>query len=249
MSWTNPNTNSGKLIQPPRKSAIIAATRRPCSRPASADGTRHAGSSGFGPNAATEDSSAKTLNADPWKSAISAAASPANGDGVSSPRAPAPPPITVLNEREVDGAAHPAVHVAPASYRHRRPDARDGATGGHRVDQLDTDARSNATSSPVAVSIAVIHHGPASRATAGGGRSPRAGRPRQRSRSIAPPHRCVAASRRSSCSAHHRGDEQLDDGVDGYARIEFKRLLGHLTGKQLVETDTAAELSGHRGTG
>ena len=31
--------------------------------------------------------------------------------------------------------------------------------------------------------------------------------------------------------------------------IEFKRLLGHLAGKQLVETDTAAELSGHRRTG
>ena len=57
--------NAGKLIQAPRKSAIAAATRRPCSRPASADGIRHAGSSGLPPNAASDSSSANNTERRP----------------------------------------------------------------------------------------------------------------------------------------------------------------------------------------
>ena len=94
--------------------------------------------------------------------------------------------ITVLNEREVDGGCPPRRPCSAgflSSPTARRPGRRNLAATAST--SSIPDARSNATSSPVAVSIAVIAApGPASRATAGGGRSPRAGRPRQRSRWI-----------------------------------------------------------------
>ena len=134
-----PNTAFWKADSAAEEVGDGAACRRPCSRPASADGMRHAGSSGLGPNAATDSSSAKTPNADPSKSAISAAASPPNGDGVFlARRHQHHRHLAVGGQRKVDGAAHSAVHVSPAPDRHRRPGARYGATGGHRVDQLDT---------------------------------------------------------------------------------------------------------------
>src|SRR6476646_1091212 len=77
--------NAGQLIQAPRKAAIAAATRRPCARPASADGFRHAGSSGLLPNAASDSSSANTPNVDPANASTSSASPPPNGDGTERP--------------------------------------------------------------------------------------------------------------------------------------------------------------------
>src|SRR4029078_6547466 len=77
--------NPGRLIQAPRKSAIAAATRLPCSPPATADGFRHAGSSGLEPNAASDWSSANTPNVEPANASTSSAAPPPNGEGVDRP--------------------------------------------------------------------------------------------------------------------------------------------------------------------
>src|SRR5437879_182221 len=77
--------NAGKLIQAPRKSATAAAIRRPWARPASAEGVRQAGSSGLGPNAASDPSSANTPNVDPANASTSSAAPAPNGDGVNRP--------------------------------------------------------------------------------------------------------------------------------------------------------------------
>ena len=78
--------NAGKLIQASRGSRRPAGDlARPCSRPASADGLRHAGSSGLGPNAASDSSSANTPNADPPNASTSSAAPPPNGDGADRP--------------------------------------------------------------------------------------------------------------------------------------------------------------------
>ena len=51
-------------------SATRGASRRPWTRPARADGTRHAGSSGLGPKAASDSSSANTASVAPGNASI-----------------------------------------------------------------------------------------------------------------------------------------------------------------------------------
>ena len=93
----------------------------------------------MGPKAASESSSANTANAAPAK----------RGDLGGRPGAERRRRVdarghqhhrrvAIAGHAEVDRAGDPAVHVASARDRHRRPRPGHRATGRHRVDELDT---------------------------------------------------------------------------------------------------------------
>ena len=139
MPWTL--SRPRRTSQTPKKRATACASRRPCSRPAFAEPVRQRGSSGLGPNAANESSSANTLHAAPANAAISAAGPGPNADGAAFGRAGGHQDhrrVTIVGNAEVDRAAHTAVHVAPPRDRHRRPGTGHGTTGRHRVDEPHT---------------------------------------------------------------------------------------------------------------
>src|SRR6202012_3963753 len=69
----------------PRNAATAAASRRPCARPACAEGRRQQGSSAFEPYAASDSSSANTPSAAPRNSPISTAGPAPKADGADSP--------------------------------------------------------------------------------------------------------------------------------------------------------------------
>ena len=116
-----------------------AASWRPCSRPASAAGTRHAGSSEFGTNASSDAASAKTPSTRrcPVPNAAISAASPSpKGEGWSRPAGnKGDHVVAVSGEGDVDGAADTAVHEAPTPDGHRRPGPGHRAARGNGVDQ------------------------------------------------------------------------------------------------------------------
>ena len=138
-----------------RNSVTAAANRRPCSRPASADGSRHRGSSRLGPKAASDSSSAKTAKVRARKAAISAAVPLLNGDGVDSLAGTSTTAVAVCRHGRLTELVTPP-SMSGGADGHRRPGAGHRAAGGYRVDQFHPGRESNTTNSAVAVSIAVI---------------------------------------------------------------------------------------------
>jgi hypothetical protein len=250
-SWRSRRHVTGPMNQS-KNSAMSPATRRPCSRPARADGTRHAGSSGLAPNAVSDSSSANTSNGEPRNASISAAPPPPNGDGADRPAGTSTHShVAITGERQVDRAAHPAVPVAPVTDRHRRPGARHGAARGHRVDERDARppverdqlaaGRVDRGDPQHAVRPLMRRQSPGDHRT-----SHRLGHRGCRQCGLANPLQLLSGRR---VGLGHGGHEQVGDVVDVDAGIDLRRRGGHLPVEQRVQADSAAQLGGHRRAG
>ena len=155
--------------------------------------------------------------------------------------------IPITGERQIDGAAHPAVHVAPVTDRHRRPGARHGAARGHRVDERDARppverdqlaaGRVDRGDPQHAVRPLMRRQSPGDHLT-----SHRLGHRGCRQCGLANPLQLLSGRR---VGLGHGGHEQVGDVVDVDAGIDLRRRGGHLPVKQRVQADSAAQLGGH----
>ena len=132
------------------------AHRRPCRRPACADGIRHAGSSGLARTRPARRRRRTTPASRPGTRRSRRRHRDRTATGAFSPGGhQRHHRIAVLRGHQVHGADDSAVDVAPVADGHRRPHAGHRAAGRDRVDELNPGSRSNTTSSPVSVSMAV----------------------------------------------------------------------------------------------